>query len=125
MAHKLFNSTNALTVAVYTALAAHDVGCAWRFVQLYETSEPQTQNLNEHLHAMNKFWREQLSNVSVVDTIRVRANLIDAIDLEDWIRLFAQHVAPVVVSMDLPQALEDTPSEMSFGSPVYRLAGAL
>ena len=125
MAHKLFNSTNPLTVAVYTALAGHDVGCAWRFVELYESCEPQSHNLNDHLHAMNKFWREQLSSVSVVDTIQVRANLIDAVDLEDWVRLFAQHVAPVAVSMDLPQPLDDPDYAASFAAPTYRLAGAL
>lgn len=125
MAHKLFNSTNSLTVAVYTALATLDVGCAWRFVQLYEPLEPQTHNLEQHLHALNKFWREQLSSVSVVDTIGVRANLIDAIELEDWIRLFAQHVAPVVVSMDLPQPIDDSTYGESFRSGPYQLAGAL
>lgn len=124
MAHKLINSTNSLTVAVYTVLAAQDVGCAWRFVQLYESVEPQSNNLQDHLRAMNTFWREQLSNVSVVDTIEVRANLIDNVELVDWLRLFGQNVAPVIVSMDLPQEIEEGSSE-SFALPLYNLAGAL
>ncbi len=73
---------------------------------------------------MNTFWREQLSNVSVVDTIGVRANLIDNVELEDWLRLFGQNVAPVIVSMDLPQKIEEDAPE-SFRMPLYNLAGAL
>jgi len=117
MAPKLFNSTNPVTVGLYTALAGLDVSNAWRFVQLYQ--EPQSNNLNDHIHAANQFWREQLSSVPMVNTMEVRSNLIDRIDMADYLRLFAQNVAPVIVSLDLPQELPPAPSM------TYALAGAL
>lgn len=126
MAHRLFNSNHPLTTAVYTALAAHDVGCAWRFVKLYEQSEPRSSDMRDHLHAMNQFWRDQLCDVPV-DTIRVRSNLIDQIDLEDWLRLFAQEVAPVIVAFDLPGELRRCDETFGGGlfQPTYNLANAL
>lgn len=105
MAPKLFNQSHPVTVSIYTALASMDVSCAWRFVQYY--NEPATHaSLEDHIAAANRFWREQLAAVPMVDTIAVRAHLIDRCDLQDWLRLFAQHVAPIIVSLDLPQELK-------------------
>jgi hypothetical protein len=113
MAPKMFDSNNPVTVGVYTALAAWDVSCAWRFVQEY--CEPQSSNPNDHIRAVNRYWREQLAN-ALPDTLGVRANLIDNIALEDWLRLFAQNVAPVIASLNLPQALSQGSGPMpSFG----------
>lgn len=117
MAPKLFDSSNPVTVGLYTALAGLDVSCAWRFVQLYQ--EPSSHNLNDHIHAANQFWREQLSSVPMVNTMEVRSNLIDQIDMADYLRLFAQNVAPVIVALDLPQEL--APVSM----PSFAIAGAL
>jgi hypothetical protein len=117
MSPKLFSSTNPVTVGLYTALAGLDVGCAWRFVQLYR--EPNSNNLNDHIHAANQFWRDQLSSVPMVNTMEVRSNLIDQIDMADYLRLFAQNVAPVIVAMDLPQELE------ALAMPTFALAGTL
>lgn len=102
MPPKLLETTNSVTVGIYTAIAAYDVSCAWRFVQDY--SEPASENLQDHIQAVNRYWREQLA-YAAPDTINVRANLINNIELEDWLRLFAQTVAPVIVSLDLPQTL--------------------
>jgi hypothetical protein len=111
MGPKLFNSTNAVTVGVYTALAGMDVSCAWRFVHDYQ--EPQSYNLNEHIRAVNRYWREQFANVAMLDTIEIRSHLIDDIQLQDWLRLFAQVVAPVVVALDLPQQLPQSANFLS------------
>jgi hypothetical protein len=103
MGPKLFDSTNAVTVGIYTALAGRDVSCAWRFVHDYQ--EPSSYNLTDHICAVNRYWREQFANVVIVNTIDVRAHLIDDIELSDWLRLFAQNVAPLIVALDLPQPL--------------------
>lgn len=118
MAPKLFDSTNPVTVGIYTALAGMDVSCAWRFVQLYQ--EPISSNINDHICAVNRFWRDQLSSVPMVNTMEVRSNLIDRIVLADYVRLFAQNVAPVIVSMDLPQEL----SAVSGRIPSFAFAGS-
>jgi hypothetical protein len=107
----MFDSNNAVTVGVYTALAGRDVGCAWRFVQDY--CEPQSYNINDHIQAVNRYWREQFANVVIVDTIEVRTHLVDNIDLSDWLRLFAQNVASVIVALDLPQPLTQPPTQFS------------
>lgn len=103
MSPKLFNQNNPVTVGIYTALAGLDVGCAWRFTQFYQ--EPDSFNINDHIAAVNRFWREQLAAVTMVNTMEARSNLIDRCDLVDFLRLFAQNVAPVIASMDLPQEL--------------------
>lgn len=105
MTPKLFNSQNPVTLGIYTALAGLDVGCAWRFVQMYQ--EPNSHNINDHIAAANRYWRDQLSSVAMVNTMEVRSYLINQIDLADYLRLFAQNVAPVIVALDLPQALEE------------------
>lgn len=104
MTPKLFDARNPVTVGLYTALAGLDVSCAWRFVQLYQ--EPDSHNINDHIAAANRFWRDQLSSATMVNTMEVRSYLIDRIDLVDYMRLFAQNVAPVIVALDLPQELE-------------------
>ncbi len=103
MAIQLIQSTHPLTVGVYTALARLDVGCAWRFSEQY--AEPTGMEVPVHLRALNRFWREQLSNVREVDTLEVRVNLIDQIEPLDWLRLFADHVAPAIVANNLPCSL--------------------
>lgn len=103
MAPKLFDASHKITVSIYTALAGFDVACAWRFTQLYQ--EPESQDTKDHIAAANRFWRDQLASVTMVDTIAVRAHLLDQCDSHDWLRLFAQNVAPIIVSMDLPQKL--------------------
>lgn len=118
MKPQLFSSTNPVTVGVYAVLAGMDVSCAWRFVQSY--CEPESYNLNDHIREVNKYWREQLANVRMVDTMSARSNLIDQVELQDWLRLFGQFVAPVVVSLDLPQEL---PQATGF-IPVFGLAPA-
>ncbi len=115
---QMFQSSHHLTVAIYTALASRDVSCAWRFVQSYR--EPNSNNTQDHIRAANQFWREQLASVTMINTMDARRNLIDAIDMHDWLRLFAQYVAPVVVSMDLPQEL---PQSTGFG-PIFGCAPA-
>lgn len=100
MTIQLIQSTHPLTVGVYTALARLDVGCAWRFSEQY--IEPASQDVAAHLRALNRFWREQLSNVDHVDTLEVRVNLIDQIQPPDWLRLFADYVAPAIVANNLP-----------------------
>lgn len=98
----MFKSTNPVTVGIYTALAGYDVACAWRFVNDY--NEPVSDNYNDHISACNRYWRDQLAG-SMVNTLHVRAYLIDNCDLADWLRLFAQNVAPVIASLSLPQEL--------------------
>lgn len=98
----MFKSNNPVTVGIYTALAGYDVACAWRFVNEYV--EPSGDSIHDHIRACNRYWREQLSGC-MVNTMNVRAYLIDNCDLHDWLRLFAQNVAPVIVSLSLPQEL--------------------
>lgn len=119
MTPQLFPHSNPVTVGIYTALAGLDISCAWRFVQSYR--EPNSNNLNDHIRAANSYWREQLHSVNMVaNTMAVRSFLIDQVDMHDWLRLFAQHVAPVAVSLDLPQEL---PQSMGFG-PIFGFAPA-
>ena len=98
-----FQSFNAVTVGIYTALAGRDVDCAWRF--LHDYKEPNSHNLNDHIREVNRYWRQQFANVDMIDTIEIRSYLIDDILLEDWLRLFAQNVAPLDISLSLPQVL--------------------
>ncbi len=116
MKPQLFSSTNPITVGIYTALAGLDVSCAWRFVQTY--CEPKSNNINDHIRAANCYWREQLHS-AMVNTMDVRADLIDQVDMHDWLRLFAVKVAPVVVSLDLPQEMRQ-----AMGTPFFGFAPA-
>lgn len=115
---QMFPSTNPVTVGIFTALAGLDLSCAWRFVQTYR--EPNSSNLNDHIRAANSFWREQLHTASMVDTMHVRTHLIDQVDMHDWLRLFTRQVAPVAVSLDLPQEL---PQSTGF-APIFGFAPA-
>lgn len=97
---KLIQSQHRATVAVYSTLVSLDVGCAWRFSELYV--EPETDDPQTHIQCLNRFWRDQLSS-AIVNTASARMNLIDDVDLDDWVRLFAVYVAPAVVVLDLPR----------------------
>ena len=91
---------HAITTAMYSALASQDPACAAVFQQLYrEPSDPSPQ---AHIREANQFWRLQLGSVRFC-TLDVRACLIDECDPNDWMRLFACEVAPVIVAFHLPR----------------------
>lgn len=90
-----------LSAAVYSALAAQDLNCAQQFAQSYPDlpDEP----LHEQVVRMNRYWRDQLGSLNI-STTSVRECLVDDCEVQDWIRLFAAEVAPVVCAVGLPRS---------------------
>jgi len=95
-----------VSCGVFSALAALNVQSAQAFLQLYQ--EAPAQSVEQQIHSLNVFWREQLG-LAPVNTIEVREYLIDHCTLQDWLRMFALHVAPVVVQLGLPRQLPACP----------------
>lgn len=93
-------SPELISAAMYSALAAHDLGCAAAFSELY--SEPADQTVAGQIASANQFWRLQLGSAQV-STVEVRECLVDDIDHHDWVRLFASEVAPVISALNLPR----------------------
>lgn len=109
-----FNCQSPVTAGVYTALASIDVSVAFRFLQQYQ--EPNAASTDYHLSSVNRFWREQLGYAGeMFDTLDARAYLIDRVQLHDWLRMFAIHVAPVIVNLNLPQRLPEAGPSLDFG----------
>lgn len=98
-------STNAVTLGIYTALVGRDLNCANRFMSQYQ--EPLSSNLQDHITAANRFWREQLGNCPF-DTRNERCHLIDNIELGAWLNFFAIEVVPTIVSASLPATNNET-----------------
>lgn len=97
-----FTQPPAISSAIFSALAAHDVEAAHRFQAIYV--EPLDQSVQGQMRSANQFWRMQLA-LSPYSTIGTREYLAENCAANDWIRLFAQHVAPVVAALSLPAPL--------------------
>lgn len=91
---------NVVTAAMYSALASHSRDCADLFLQIY--CEPADPSLDAQISEANRFWRLQLGSMHI-STMAVRENLVDGIGLNEWMRLFACEVAPVVAAFGLPR----------------------
>lgn len=89
-----------LSHAVYSLLMTQSPQSAAAFLELY--SDPSSADIGQQIRSLNSFWREQFGMASV-NTIAVRECLSDHCTLEDWMRVFAQHVAPVAVQLQLPR----------------------
>lgn len=89
-----------ITAAMYSALASQDLACATAFQRLYrESNDPSALG---QIREANRFWRLQLGSMRVC-TLDVRSCLIDDCDPNDWMRLFASEVAPVIAAFHLPR----------------------
>lgn len=86
-------------MAVFSALASHNTEAASSWDEQYP--EPQDQSIPAQIHAANQYWRRVIGQLPF-STISVRENLMDRIELSDWVRLFATEVAPVVAAFAYP-----------------------
>jgi len=99
------NCARLISAQMYSALSMHCLETANAFRQMYP--EPMDQSIPGQIAAANRWWRIQLSLIDT-STINVRECLLDACELHDWLRLFATHVAPMIVQLGLPRQFDCT-----------------
>ena len=87
------NCAGMLSSLTRQALAIHDTVAAEAFARIY--IEPADASVENQIRAANDFWRVKLGVVCTPESRDAREALIEC-SLEDWIRLFHKHVAPVV-----------------------------
>jgi hypothetical protein len=90
-----------VSLAIYSALASHDPQAAQAWNEQYQ--EPQDQTITGQIQSANRFWRCLLGQLPI-STVSVRDYLIDQIELQDWLRLFATQVLPVALAFSVPRS---------------------
>lgn len=89
-----------VSLAIFSALMSHDPQSARTWDEQYQ--EPTDQSVQGQIVAANRFWRSQLGTLPI-STVDIRDCLVDHCDLQDWLRMFAEQVIPVVLAFGLPQ----------------------
>lgn len=90
-----------VSMAIYSALVSHEPQVAQAWDQQFQ--EPMDQTVHGQIAAANRFWRGQLGTLPI-STVDIRDCLVDHCDLHDWIRMFNEHVLPVILAFQLPQS---------------------
>lgn len=90
-----------VSAGVYSALAAHSTDAASRWQSLYP--DPGPVDIPEQIACANRYLRVQLSSLPY-STISLRECLLDRIELNDWLRLFSERIAPMLAEFKLPRA---------------------
>lgn len=90
-----------VATAIYSALAAHNIQSAQAWIRLFR--DPVNGTVAEQIAAANAFWRLQFAELPY-STTQVRECLIDQVTLNDWLRLFCEHVVPSIITLELPRA---------------------
>lgn len=89
-----------LKTMVVDLITLRDSNIGNRFDKRFIVRESET--LDKELTNLNQFWRVQLGLLNI-DTSSARECLIDDISREDWLRLFNEHVIPIIIEADLPK----------------------
>lgn len=85
---------------VANILAKYDVATSKRWLEMFQDSP--TEPVEVQLARINAFWRLQLGLCQDSVTVNVREHLLDRCEVQDWLRLFEQHVATHIIHLGLP-----------------------